>query len=199
MADIANNQKNTVGIENITSGNDLVVNSDGSINVAGLVNNIPASNTISKLVSEGKVFTLSGSFSATTAGTDNPIFLIKNPSGSGKIFYLYRILVGSATVNVQMDIRIFSNPTITSNGTSETPRNNLIGSSVTSAFTAFSLPTISANGTRLADLNVGQNNNSLDFLGDFSLQVQANNNILIAANPSSNNRSVLLTLVWAEV
>jgi hypothetical protein len=31
MADIANNQKNTVGIENITSGNDLVVNSDGSI------------------------------------------------------------------------------------------------------------------------------------------------------------------------
>lgn len=31
MSDIANNQKNTVGIENITSGNDLVVNSDGSI------------------------------------------------------------------------------------------------------------------------------------------------------------------------
>jgi hypothetical protein len=32
MSDISNNQKNTIGIENITSGNDLVVNIDGSIN-----------------------------------------------------------------------------------------------------------------------------------------------------------------------
>ena len=33
MGDISNNQKNTVGIEDILTGNDLIVNADGSIKV----------------------------------------------------------------------------------------------------------------------------------------------------------------------
>lgn len=178
----------------------LVVNADGSINVSGITAaTTPSTNTISSLVSQGKVFTVSGAFSAASAGSDNPIFLIKNPSGSGKTLYLYRLALGCTIANVLVEFKVFYAPTITSNGTSQTPKNNLIGSATASSMTTFSLPTLSSNGTQLLDLGFGQNNNSLDYIGDFSIQLQANQNLVISANPGSNNRTVTITTTWAEV
>jgi hypothetical protein len=61
MADITNNQKNTVGIENITSGNDLVVNIDGSLNVVPLVNPPAPANTVAVTITGfGDVASTSG-------------------------------------------------------------------------------------------------------------------------------------------
>jgi len=199
MADISLNESDEVTIADAAGVNKLVVNLDGSINIAGIVSNIPAANTISTYTSQGKVFTLSGAISAATSGVNNPIFLIKNPSGSGKTLYLYRVIMACSINNVSVKFGIYYNPTITTNGTAATPRNNLIGSAVTAVATASSLPSLSATGTLLSTLQTGQNSNSIDFMGDFSIQILANNNIVITADPSSNGREVSMTIVWAEV
>lgn len=189
MADLSFTQgADPVSVVNDSSGNQLVVNSDGSINTQLLLN---------YNVSQDKVFTLSGSFNAATGGADNPIFLIKNPNASGKILKLRKLLVGCTVNNVFVEFTIYYAPTITSNGTTQTPRNNLIGSSTASVAQAFSLPTLSSLGTQILNFTVGQNSTGPEV--NLHLDLQANQNLVIAAQPGSNNRQVQITVVWAEV
>jgi hypothetical protein len=200
MADIPTDETIEVIIrDSATSDNELKINTDGSINVAGLVTNIPSSSTISQYVKDGKVFTISGTFTATNSSADSPLVLIHNPTNSTKVLYLYRLFMGLASLNVGASFSIYYNPTITTAGTSVTPRNNLVGSSLVTSMVATSLPTVSALGTQLVRLGYGQNNNSLDYMGDFSIHVQPNNSLLITAQPSSNNRDCTITVTWAEV
>jgi hypothetical protein len=199
MSDIANNQKNTVGIENITSGNDLVVNSDGSINVAGIISNVPAATNVSQFVSGGKVFSLSAQLNMAAADSDNPLILIRNPSGSGKTLYLYRMSFGINVNNVNANFKLKHTPTITSNGTTATPVNTNIGHANTSVMNVYTLSTLSASGTQLNSLTVAQNGNTFDFLGDFSIWLPPGKDLVLTGDPSSNNRESSVTLVWAEV
>lgn len=189
MADLPFAQSSDpVAVYNDSSGNQLVINTDGSINAQQLLN---------YQVSQDKVFTLAGSFNAATGGADNPIFLIKNPNASGKILRLRKLMVGCTVNNVGVEFTIYYAPTITSNGTSQTPRNNLIGSATASIATGFSLPTLSSLGTKILDFTVGQNSTGPEV--NLNLDVQANQNIVVAANPLSNNRQVQVTVIWAEV
>ena len=189
MADLNFSQgADPVAIYNDLSGNQLVVNSDGSINTQALLN---------YEVGQDKVFSLSGNFTAAVGGADNPIFMIKNPSGSGKTMKIRRLRVGCAVTNVIVEFKIFYAPTITLNGTSQTPRNNLIGSSTASAMTAFSLPTLSVLGTQILDVVIGQNSAAPVY--ETSLNVQANQTVVITAAPASNNRAVTIDVMWAEV
>lgn len=191
MADVALNETAEVVVVDGSSNNgtEMVVNSDGSVNVTRVV----AYHT-----SQGNVYILSGSFNAATGGADNPILLIKNPNGSGKILYLQRVVMNCSVTNVVVSYKVFYAPTITSNGTSQTPRNALIGSSNTSAMTCFSLPTLSSNGTQLVEITVGQNATAFAFDVDGGIQLQANQNLVIAAEPASNNRAVQFTVAWVE-
>lgn len=174
----------------ITDGtNTLIVNSDGSINVT---------DVIAYHTSQGTTYILSGSFNAASGGSDNPILLIKNPNGSGKTLYLQRVAMNVSVTNVIVDYKFFYAPTITSNGTSQTPRNALIGSSSTSAMTCFSLPTLSSNGTQLVEITVGQNATTCIVDVNGAIQMQANQNLVIAAQPASNNRAVQFTVTWVE-
>lgn len=189
MADLSFTQSaDPVAIFNDTSGNQLIINPDGSINSQELLH---------YQVGQGKVFTLSGTFNAAIGGADNPIFLIKNPNASGKILKLRKLLIGCTVNNVFVEFTVYYNPTITTNGTSQTPRNNLIGSATASIATAFSLPTLSSLGTKILDFTMGQNSTAPEV--NLQLDLQANQNIVIAAQPGSNNRAVQITVIWAEV
>lgn len=177
-----------VCIFNDSSQNQMGVNSDGSIVNQPIVD---------FLVGQDKVFSLSGSFNAATGGADNPIFLIKNPNASGKVMRIRKLWVGCDVGNVICEYTIYYAPTITSNGTAQTPRNQLIGSATVSTMTAFSLPTLSSLGTKIFHYTAGQNSAVPEI--NPSINVQANQNIVIAAQPASNNRPVQITVVWAEV
>jgi len=201
VADIALDETTEVVIRDSSDHTrELVVNSDGSLNVniTSAPSAPPAAIGISSLVTDNKVFGVAISLNQVSAGSANPLLLIKNPSGSGKTLYVYLIAFGVAVTNVSSKFFIFSNPTVTTDGTSQTPSNQKIGSSTTSAIEVYSLPTISANGNRIRSYQVGQNNNSIESIADFSIHLPANNTLLITGDPSSNNREAVITAVWAE-
>lgn len=168
---------------------EMMVNADGSL----------TAKTMNELWAfQGKVYSLSGEFNAASGGNDNPILLIKNPSGSGKTLYLLRLYVGCVVTNVPVEWKIAHTPTITLNGTSQTPQNFTIGGAA-SAMTVFSLPTLVSIGTVMGDFGNGQNAQGMELLTGIPILLSANQNLVISAAPASNNRVVEITAVWAEI
>lgn len=64
---------------------------------------------------------------------------------------------------------------------------------------ATTLPTVTSNGTPLVIAGSGQNNPPLNVIDDDLISLAAGQNILITADPDSNNRSIAITIIWAEV
>lgn len=160
----------------------------------------PTASSISDYVKALKVYTTVVSVNMASSGTDNPLLLLRNPSGSGKTMYLYKTSFGVAVANVFATFKLFSNPTITTNGSAVTPVSNSVGGGApASTMLTNSLPTISSTGRAVGTYVIGQNVSSLASVEDFSVHVQPNNSVLITGNPGSNNRQAEVTIVWAEV
>jgi hypothetical protein len=105
--------------------------------------------------SDPVTFTLAGMGFSTTGNaslnntTETPVILLANPSNSGinaRAMYFYAApnsTQGIVTVN------IYTNPTVSANGTAVTPVNNLVSASAPlSSMNLYGGPTISANGTK---------------------------------------------------
>lgn len=220
MADLSFTQgADPVEITNSSSGNIMSVNADGSTDknltkVAGsaislgqktMANSLPitiASDQSSLSIAIGlptyldKTFGFSAGINQPIAGLDNPLIYLKNPSGSGKIIYLKFVSYGIAIANVLGTIRLYKNPTVTSDGTSETIV--AFGSSST-AMQIYTVPTVTSNGTLINTSVTGQNNNSViqDFA--YEIQIPANSTLLITGNPGSNNRQAEIAVRWIEL
>ena len=191
MADITQDETIEVIVrDSATSANELKVNTDGSVNAT------PVSQD---QIATDKVFVLSLSINAIVGGSDNPLILLKNPSGSGKTFRLLDIYAGCVVNNVGVEYKLFYAPTITLNGTATTPRNALIGSATASVAQAFTLPTLAVIGTQIGGWTNAQNTVFAHARGETLPFLQANQNLVLSAAPSSNNRAITVTLVWAEV
>lgn len=221
MADVALNETlEVVVVDGATNnGAEMVVNSDGTVNtrlkdgsgnsiVRGqttMANSLPivvASDQSTIPTSVGlptfldKTFGYATGMNQPSAGTDNPLILIRNPNASGKTVYFSIISYGIAVANVFGTIRAYKNPTITSNGTAKTI---VAFGSASTVLNLYEVPTISANGTLLGTAVCGQNTNSVINQLDFQVQLPANSNLLITGNPSSNNRPAEITVRWIEI
>ena len=159
----------------------------------------PQSSQIGDYTNADKVFSVSSKLNAALSSVENPMFLIRNPTGSGKKIYIVRGEAGTTDANITVDVRVFSSPTVTANGTVVTPVNNKVGSVAASSVLANSLPTVSANGSVLRDVVNGQNSNSVPFAQDSAIIMPENSAILITARPSTNGREVAITLIWIEI
>lgn len=187
-------------IEDSSTGTNMVVNSDGSINVNTVLgpSSPPTASTISELVKDEKVFTVAGTVNMTSAGADNPLFLIRNPSGSGKDLYVYRSSYGVDIENNYANFGLYYDPTITSVGTAHSIRLNRIGGTATSSMLVYTLPTLSSNGILIDTHEVASNGNSIDVLADFSIHLRPGKDLVITGDPKSNNRSAVITFTWVE-
>ena len=153
----------------------------------------------SSLANDGTLWSAADVINAADSDEHNPLMLIINPSGSTKDFYFWRSRIAMLVTNNNLEVRIYSNPTVTANGTAITPRNRNIGGTNPSVQTqAYRLPTISANGNLITVAGIGQNNNSIDLNEDFAIRLAPNNSLLITGKPSSNNRAAAVTIVWQE-
>lgn len=160
----------------------------------------PNADNISDYVKALKVYTATVSVNMAAAATDNPLVLLRNPTGSGKTMYVYKTAFGVSVNNVFAIFKVFSNPTVSTNGTVITQASNNVGGGAPAAtMLANSLPTVSASGSALNNYVVAQNNNSITSVDDFSVHVQPNNSLLITGSPQSNNRQAEITVVWVEV
>lgn len=150
-----------------------------------------------------QVFTTSFNFSLPTAGTETPAAFLKNPNASGKTLVIKRIHVNNiGQGNFQAFINIYSDPTTSANGTSQTATTTSIGSGATAVATPFSGPTASANGARLYSESIGSGNqstinNPLNF--DGLIRVAANHTLLITGEPNTNASNCAFTIIWQEV
>lgn len=204
MADLTD-RNNDVSIHgNGSANNPVAAIQDGSIYRlavdAKISSDVPTPDNISSLVDLGYVYGVAANIAAATSGTHNPLLYIKNPSGSGKQLYLYRMTTGITVANVFMNFRLYANPTVSANGTALTISNRDIGHAWgASAMQAYSVPTVTSLGTAIhANWVIGQNTNSIDGVESFALHVEANSTILLTGNPSSNNREAAIYIAWAE-
>jgi hypothetical protein len=160
----------------------------------------PTAATISAYTSANKVYVTAFNVNMPSSGTDNPLLLVRNPTGSGKTLYVYKLGFGSTVANVSAVFKVFADPTVTANGTSQAATSlNVGGGAPTASVLATSTPTVTADGAEIESYEAGSNNNSGSFVEDFSIHVAANHSLLITGNPGSNNRDAALTIVWVEV
>lgn len=202
MSDL-NDRSLDVSITNEDKSKKVTVITDGSEErvAANIIQSTtqPSQINISALTKAGYVYTIPLAINMGSTGSTNPLILIKNPSDSGKRFYLYKITFGPTLTTTVTVLRAFSNPTITANGTTQTPVNLAIGGGFgASAMQVFSLPTISANGTLIHNFVEASGVSSFGAVTDFGVQLLENNNLLISAEPSANNRELSITIIWAE-
>lgn len=156
---------------------------------------------------ESRLFTMSNKMysvalevNASSNGIDNMAILIRNPVGSGKILYFYMLSANVQINNVFVTYKLFANPTITTNGTSQTPVSMNVGGGAGAAVALINtLPTVSANGSALAAKTVAQNSSEVNLVTNGIIALNPNNSMLVTANPQSNNRVSAFTLHWAEI
>jgi len=201
------------------TGNKLVPNSDGSASVRQLdsagasitngqktmANSTPvvlASDQSSISVSSGlptflnQTFGYAAGINQVTGGADNPLYLIRNPNGSGKTLYFRFLAYGIGVANVSGIVKAWKNPTVTANGTAQTIVSFGGGTTV---ILLNSIPTVTSNGTLLTNGVSGQNATSILLEVNSEIAIAPNNSVLITGQPLSNNRQAEISLRWLEV
>jgi hypothetical protein len=147
--------------------------------------------------SQGRAFVSTFSQLNISGTAATPIFLLKNPSGSTKNVRIWRTLIMSSANSTFW--QVYRNPTITTNGTALAIQ-NLKLSGPASVVTAFSSPTISANGTLMISTQYGGSSIAPQSVLEFELApfVEQNENLLLVAANSQNNKPVDLTFWFSE-
>lgn len=191
MADISLNESDEVTVADSAGINKLAVEALGNIHAGDISRLFTLSN---------KTYANAFELNAATSGTDNTAILVRNPNGSGKIAYFYVISAGVQINNVFMTYKVFANPTITTNGTAQTPVSlNIGGGAGAASILINTLPTVSANGSAIVAKLMSQNGAAVEMTSDGIIALNPNNSMLITAHPQSNNRVSAYTIQWAEI
>lgn len=157
-------------------------------------------NSGQNYLSSNQMYGIAVDVNAASGSTNNNVVLFRNPVGSGKNVYIYRIFAGCTVTNVGVEFKVFSSPTVTANGSAVTIGSRFVNNGApASSMLVNTLPTISAQGTAVAVAMFGHNTDSVILSEGFSFGVAPGGTILITANPSSNNRNVAIEISWAEV
>jgi hypothetical protein len=150
-------------------------------------------------VSSGAVFSVAVlNFSLATTGTENPILYMTNTSSNTVSAYIESSYCGINTANRQASFEVYTNPTVSANGTVVTPVNRAVGNSATSAMNVYKGPTITSNGSLISTIINAQNANSISIVDAYNLKILPGNSILITGNPGTNSTGIYISLTWSE-
>lgn len=133
---------------------------------------------------------------STGSASESPLLLIDNPSGSGKRLILETAIFGIPSTGTVV-YRIYSNPTITANGTEISPVGCRQSGQNSPVAKWYSLPTASAFGNKFFVSRV----DSMPLLQDWNLSrvLEPNNKYLVTATQSVSSQSGNLTFQYGEV
>lgn len=148
----------------------------------------------------GQMFNVATNVLTPGVIAETPIFLLSNPSGSGKALRIHLVsldapfFAGDATI-----YRVYAIPSgdITSNGTTLTPSGGRQNSQNSAVVNMYKLPTVSANGLFLGAKVVGFGSNvEVDY--NFSQFVEPGYNVLVTAQLSQSNGTCGLFMRYIE-
>lgn len=186
----------------------------GGIDPSGVIKAITGLNTfsvkslcvvnvpvLSYLTNGNQVYSVALEVNAAVGNAVNSLVLIRNPSGSGKALHILKIIGGVIIKDVSTVFQVTANPTVTVNGTAQTAvSRNVGGGAGTAVALVTTLPTVTVLGSALENVAAGENTTSMEIITEeYSAVVQENNAILVAARPSSNNRVMAISVIWAEI
>lgn len=147
----------------------------------------------------GRSFGTTVSVNMPTAAADTPILLFKNPTGSGKRAFIWRLRCGVEGTTKNSHYHKWANSIIAANGTEATPCNcNSSYSATTPACKVYSGPTVTNSGTQCDTLVIGADTNSALMLYDFECILEPNSHFLITGTPNQNNTVAALGIKWVE-
>jgi hypothetical protein len=204
MADLPNPTQDVTLFDNesdnyadITDDNELSVLDAQSL--AELVEILKATKNIHYYQEYEQAFYVTYQATLTSKDTLYPIILFHNPSASGKEFEIQHIDISAVAVSTgaYVKIRLYSNPTVTANGTALTQVNATVGSVVTSGINIYSVPTISANGDLMSyqASQLMQPYRVEHWLGTGLLE---DNRILLSAEATSNGTVISVTVKYVS-
>lgn len=148
----------------------------------------------------GKTFIVPYTATLATRNTEYDIFLLINPNATGKDLHIHELTLGTSTQNM-ITMNVYRNPTVTVNGTAQTPR-DLKSSNGAGVATTFTLPTVTSRGTLLETILVGATAQfSNTYVRDYQLglHIEPNEKLLITLNTSANSATCICGVEWAEV
>lgn len=185
-----------------SDNDDIVLKDPDGVPIGTPTNPMHVTNTVGVVPQTGDypTFSVGQEINMASSSVENPLLLIRNPSGSGKLIVVWQVYLGVNVTNTAGLFRITSNPTVSVEGTTTTPVQRSVGvvSPAAVALTTL-LPTITVAGGSLQVLAYGQNSPTVPAIPDFSVYVHPDNSVLIWGRPTSNNRVATVTVVWAEV
>lgn len=148
-------------------------------------------------VAQGFSYTSYTDFNNISSG-EQDFFLMKNPAGSGKRLMITHLSFGVDSSSARSIIKVYSDPTITIDGTAIPVVNTYIrDSNPSSVVSCFKLPTISARGSAL-NLQILPANQPSRGLNRFYL-VDPGHDILVTINNSIGNAATFAEAYWLEV
>lgn len=131
-------------------------------------------------------------------GTETAVMQIRNPSGSDRTLRIGRVAFGTTSASFGALMTMYTNPTVTSNGTVLAPAPLLVANPAASAANCYSSPTCSSFGTFLAAATstMAGTMGAIDF--ERLLIVPANNVLLITCTPAISGATMTLNVVYLE-
>lgn len=144
---------------------------------------------------EGKGFIVTTDEITIAPTTERDFVLIKNPTASGKLHRVNELTVTLRSESQDTTIRIYKNPTVTTNGTALTVRNVRTSGNMPVS-QVFSLPTISARGQLVAAYS--RNADSLDRKLDLALYLEQGESFLITVEGTTKRNDYTLTSTFVE-
>lgn len=152
---------------------------------------------IVQAVRDDKAFTITTELVTIDTNTEKDMILFKNPSSSGKATLVTHFKFGTDSSNVRTLVRVYSNPTVTTNGTALSLTNTHIKSSPpASSMEAYKFPTISNRGDVL-NLDINPSDSPSKGLSRW-YWVDPGNSLLITVENSSANAKTFGDIYWLE-
>lgn len=125
--------------------------------------------------------------------------LLKNPIASGKLvrFWEQLLAMQGSTPSQSTIIRVYMNPTITTNGTAMTVAKLRSSLGIPSVVQAFYSPTISARGTLMTTYMITTGTFTREL--DLARFMEENATLLFTAQPTNTTTPHTFSAAWAEV
>lgn len=197
--------RNDAGVSFVGADGDYIplsTDPDGNlrVNITAVGNSgSPANETVwQTAVRLGYGFWITTNFLSISGTAETPFMLIRNAGGSGKILRIKRmeIAVVATVTGDNARVKIYRDPTITTNGTALTANKVRKSQSATPVVSYYRNPTISASGTLLwASAMTQAYMQSVDY--DLTMYCEEGEDLYITIQPANTNKNHVVSL-WVE-
>lgn len=155
-------------------------------------------STLAKMSAQwGRAYHYNSNFLSSGSNAETPLVLIRNPTGSGRVFYLEQIILSSSTSS-DIIYRFYLNPTVSANGTSQTVIGGRQTGQDATVTLVNTLPTAGTLGSVFDAIRSTSGSSGIIKIYGGSIMLDPNNSMLITVEQGQANQAGSVGLEWRE-